>query len=189
MSTSRDPSRVLHYLAKCLDVQKTLDAFPEMTKEELKKIVQRAAGSLEKTESPALLWVDGAARGNPGPAGAGFVLEKGGNRILGAGQYLGETTNNEAEYRALILGIEAASLHDCDDLEVRSDSELMVRQMKGEYRVKSHHLQEFYFQVVKKMKLFRRVVFTHVRRQENKEADRLANMAIDAKGPVELSHR
>jgi ribonuclease HI len=186
MSTSHDPSRILRYLAECLDVQETLDAFPGMTKEELKTTLRNAADSFESTESKALLWVDGAARGNPGPAGAGFVLEKGKTRIHSAGQYLGEATNNEAEYQALIMGLKAASHYGCDDLEVRSDSQLMVRQLKGEYRVKSQHLQGFYLQAVKQTELFRKIAFAHVRREENKEADRLANMAIDLKGEVSL---
>lgn len=186
MSTSRDPREILLYLAGCLDVQETLDAFPGISKEHLKKIIYQAAESFAKAQSAALLWVDGAARGNPGPAGAGFVLKKGKNRILSDGEYLGEATNNEAEYRALILGMKAAIREGCDELEVRSDSELMVRQMRGEYRVKSHRLQELYFQAIKQIEPFRKIVFTHVRREENKEADRLANMAIDSKGKLSL---
>jgi len=186
MSITRDPRKVLHCLADCLDPGRTLDAFPGMTREDLKEIIRRAAESFVGYECPALLWVDGAARGNPGQAGAGFVLERGKSRVLGAGEYLGEATNNEAEYRALILGMEAAGRQGCNELEVFSDSELMVRQMRGEYRVKNHRLQELYFQAVKKMKPFKRITFNHISRDENKDADRLANLAIDAKGRVSL---
>ena len=133
-----------------------------------------------------MLWVDGAARGNPGQAGAGIVLDGGENRIFRQGEYLGKATNNEAEYKALILGLELAGRQGCLELEVRSDSELLVRQMRGEYRVKSPGLQELYFQAVKRLAPFKRVVFVHVPREQNRDADRLANMAVDAKGSVNL---
>ena len=132
------------------------------------------------------LWVDGASRGNPGQAGAGIVLDSGGENVLYQGEYLGKATNNEAEYRALILGMKIAERQGCWELEIHSDSELLVRQMRGEYRVKNPRLQELYFQAVKGLEPFKKVVFTHVPREENREADRLANMAIDSKGKVSL---
>jgi ribonuclease HI len=186
MSTSRKPQDILRHLAEHLDVDRTLEVFPEESREGIRGIILRAAESLPSEDISALLWVDGAARGNPGQAGAGIVLDRGEEKLFCQGEYLGEATNNEAEYRALILGMEIAGRQGCVELEVRSDSELMVRQMRGEYRVKSPRLQELYFQATKGMSPFKRVVFTHVPREENREADRLANMAIDAKGSVTL---
>jgi ribonuclease HI len=186
MSTKHDPYKILHYLAECLDVRLTLETFPKMTRENLREIIIRAADCYERTSDSALLWVDGAARGNPGPAGAGIILRPKGTQVFAVGEYLGKATNNEAEYRALLLGMEAAASRGCEELEVLSDSELMVRQLKGEYRVKNPRLQDLYFRAVKGMAPFKRITFTHIRREENKEADRLANMAIDSKGKVSL---
>ncbi len=186
MSTTFDPRKVLLFLADCLDVPATLDAFPGMTPKDLAGIVSGAAEVLEEMDEKAVLWVDGAARGNPGQAGAGFVLKKNGRRLFSIGEYLGEATNNEAEYKALILGMTEAKRRGLTQLEIFSDSELIVRQMRGEYRVKSPGLQELYFKAVKSLGAFRRVAFNHVLREENKEADKMANMAIDAKGKVSL---
>jgi len=152
----------------------------------LGEIISTAAGFFEGAEEKAALWVDGAARGNPGQAGAGMVLETGGKRVVSMGEYLGKATNNEAEYKALILGIKEAGLRGFSHLEIFSDSELMVRQMRGEYRVKSPGLQDLYFQAVKGLEPFQKVAFHHVPRQENSQADKMANMAIDAKGLVRL---
>jgi ribonuclease HI len=184
MSTSHDPRKVLQFLASSLDTDATLEAFPGLTAEHLRAILSRSAELAGGADGKGVLRVDGAARGNPGPAGAGFILEKGGERVVRKGEYLGRATNNEAEYRALILGMEEAGRLGLERLEIFSDSELMVRQMRGEYRVKSPGLQELYFQAVKCLEPFRKVVFHHVPREENREADRMANMAIDARGPI-----
>ena len=186
MSTRHDPRKVLLFLAHCLDTAATLDAFPGMTRSKLGEILSTAAGLFEKTEEKAVLWVDGAARGNPGQAGAGMILEAGGKQVASMGEYLGKATNNEAEYKALILGMKEAGRRGFSHLKVFSDSELMVRQMKGEYRVKSPGLQELYFQAVKGLEPFRQVAFHHIPREENRQADKMANMAIDAKGSVAL---
>ena len=130
--------------------------------------------------------VDGAARGNPGHAGAGIVLQTDGNLTHRIGEYLGQATNNVAEYRALLLGMQKAAELGIRDLQVRSDSELIVKQLNGQYKVKSPQLQDLYFAVIKAVSSFKKVSFKHVPREENREADRMANLAIDAKGPVEL---
>jgi ribonuclease HI len=186
MSTLRNPREVLRYFAECLDITRTLEAFPDADREGIRRLILRAVETLPPGNGHALLWIDGAARGNPGQAGAGVVLESGEDNTLYLGEYLGKATNNEAEYRALILGMEVAGSQGCGELEVRSDSELLVRQMRGEYRVKNARLQELYFQAVKGMAQFKKVVFTHIPREENREADKLANMAIDSKGKVSL---
>ena len=184
MSTRFDPKKVLGFLAERLEIEPTLAAFPGMTREDLKEILSSAAGHFEKTGGEGILRVDGASRGNPGQAGAGIVVEKRGEILLRMGEYLGEATNNEAEYRALILGVQQGRRLGLSELRVYSDSELLVRQMKGEYRVRNPRLQELYFQVLKDLGSFRKVFFSHVPREENREADRLANLAIDARGPV-----
>lgn len=186
MSIRHDPTRVLRRLANTLDVEQTLAAFPGMTREALAEIIHAATGTDQKHPSAAVLSVDGAARGNPGQAGAGIVLEIADGPIHRFGEYLGEATNNVAEYRALLTGMEKAAELGVRELKVRSDSELIVRQLNGQYRVKSPHLQDLYFTVIKAISLFDKVTFTHVPREENKEADRMANLAIDAKGKVEL---
>ena len=184
MSTRFDPEKVLGFLAERLEIEATLAAFPGMTREDLRWILSSAARHFGKTGGEGTLRVDGASRGNPGQAGAGLVLEKDGEVILRMGEYLGEATNNEAEYRALILGVRQGRCLGFSELKIYSDSELLVRQMRGEYRVKNPRLQELYFQAVKDLGAFRKVSFSHVPREENREADRLANLAIDARGSV-----
>lgn len=125
--------------------------------------------------------VDGASRGNPGPAGIGAVLEFGDGRDpVEMNAYIGETTNNVAEYRALLLALEEAGRHAPGSLTVYSDSELLVRQLKGEYKVKAEHLRPLYQEACRRLRAFPTVRILHVGREENREADRLANRAIDA---------
>ena len=186
MSKRPDPQQVLRYLAETLDPSSTLERFPPLTRDGLSEILRRASALMPGAAAEGVLRVDGAARGNPGPAGAGFVLEGSGGVLYRGGEYLGEATNNVAEYSALLEGMGRAAALGVRRLRVLSDSELMVKQLNGLYRVKSPALQELYFQAVKAAQGFERVTYEHVKREENREADRLANMAIDAKGPVEL---
>ena len=131
-----------------------------------------------------VLFTDGGARGNPGPAGAGYVLYVGEQRVFAEGTYLGDKlTNNQAEYLALFLGLSRAveSGHGGTDLEIRMDSELVVRQMQGVYKVKDAGLKERFLETRKLIaEHFPRARFTHVPRAENAEADKLVNEAIDA---------
>jgi ribonuclease HI len=140
------------------------------------------------TRSDRVRWVvntDGGARGNPGPAGSGFVLKDAeGVRVCSGGRYLGETTNNRAEYDALIWGLESALQAGCRSIEVRMDSELIVRQMTGRYRVKNEGLKEPFARARELVRAFEEVHFVHVPRSENAEADRLANEAMDARDTV-----
>ena len=185
MTTNPDPDLVLRRLARDLDVDGTLADFPGLSREGLAGILAKAAGPDRETVTTATLFVDGGARGNPGPAGAGVVLEVG-EKVMRLGEYLGEATNNVAEYKALLLGLKAAADMGLSELEIRSDSELMVRQLNGQYKVKSPALMDLYFSAIKLLSGFRKTSLKHVPREENKEADKLANMAIDAKGPVSL---
>jgi len=131
--------------------------------------------------------VDGGARGNPGPAAAAFVLRDADDQavLMEKAIYLGETTNNVAEYKALLAAMEAASALGAAKLEVRSDSELLVRQLSGQYRVKSKNLQPLFAEAIRKKKQFGTFSVNHIRREQNTEADRLVNMAIDAAGDIE----
>lgn len=128
----------------------------------------------------ALIHVDGAARGNPGPAGFGVILEGApdGQRIVHAA-YLGEATNNVAEYQGLLWALAEARRRGFDAAEVRSDSELMVKQMRGEYRVKHPRLRGLHARAAALARGFHTFSIRHVPREENAQADALANRAID----------
>ncbi|MDR2429082.1 MAG: ribonuclease HI family protein [Candidatus Margulisbacteria bacterium] len=122
-------------------------------------------------------FVDGGARGNPGPAGAGAVLL--GDRPLTISEYLGAATNNVAEYTALILLLRKAVELGYNELEVFADSELMVRQINGQYKVKDEKLRALCFQAAESIAKLRKFSLTHVPRAQNKAADKLVNEAID----------
>jgi ribonuclease HI len=130
---------------------------------------------------------DGGSRGNPGPAGIGVVFSNADGQILAEyKEYIGEATNNIAEYRALILALEKAksfsvkdgSASGWDEIECRLDSELVVKQIRGEYKVKDEKLMPLFGQV-HELSFFKPIKFVHVRREFNKEADALANLALD----------
>jgi len=125
--------------------------------------------------------VDGAARGNPGPAGAGVHVEAEGE--LPEEEHfeaLGKTTNNVAEYRALLLALRRAEERGATEVSIASDSLLLVEQLKGHYRVKAPHLQPLFAEALTRAKRFRKFAIAHVRREQNKKADRLANLGADA---------
>jgi ribonuclease HI len=129
----------------------------------------------------AKLSTDGGARGNPGPAAYGYVLEDEDGTVLAAhGERIGIATNNVAEYSALIAGLEKAIELGLDEVEVVSDSELMVKQMRGEYRVKNEALQELWSRARRLAGQVGSVGYTAVRREHNKLADTLVNEALDA---------
>lgn len=129
----------------------------------------------------ATLYADGGARGNPGPAALGAVLvDQNGAVVREISQYLGVTTNNVAEWSGLIAGLEAALELGVQDLTVRLDSELVVRQVNGIYRVKHPNLQPLYAKAQRLLRRFERVDVAHVRRKENALADALVNRALDA---------
>jgi ribonuclease HI len=129
----------------------------------------------------AKLSTDGGARGNPGPAAYGYVLETEDGTILDArGEKIGFATNNVAEYRALIAGLEAALAHGVTDLDVVSDSELLVKQMRGEYKVKNAALKTLSTQAAALGRGLDSVSYTAVRREHNELADTLVNEALDA---------
>jgi len=125
--------------------------------------------------------IDGGARGNPGPAGIGVLLEDdagGRDEFYG---YLGSATNNVAEYTALLVLLHHSIGRGASRLTIYSDSELLVKQMRGEYRVKNPRLQQLHAAAKRLMSKIPQVTLQHVRREENREADRLANQAMDEK--------
>jgi probable phosphoglycerate mutase len=131
----------------------------------------------------ARLSTDGGARGNPGPAAYGYVLEAEDGTVLDArGEAIGVATNNVAEYSALVAGLERAAELGVTDLEVVSDSELLVKQMTGEYRVKNETLAGLNEEAGRLARRVGRVRYTAVRREHNELADRLVNEALDALG-------
>lgn len=128
------------------------------------------------------LRTDGGARGNPGPAGAGFVLEDGtGTVVRSGGRFLGSVTNNVAEYEALVWGLQTALDHGVSRLRVCADSELVVRQINGVYRVKNEGLKPLFARAKALLDRFESASVTHVRREQNSRADALANEAMDTR--------
>lgn len=127
-----------------------------------------------------LIHTDGGARGNPGPAGLGvFITDETGKVLLEHGRYIGETTNNQAEYTAVIDALEHAKKLGATDIDFFLDSELVVKQLRHEYKVRDTTLAALFLRVWNLLGAFRKVTFTHVRREKNKDADKLVNQAID----------
>jgi probable phosphoglycerate mutase len=131
----------------------------------------------------ARLWTDGGARGNPGPAAYGYVLEAENGTVLAAhGEAIGVATNNVAEYRALLEGLRKAVEVGVEELEVVSDSELLVHQMRGEWKIKNEALRVLWDEAQAAADRIGKVRYTAVRREHNELADRLVNEALDASG-------
>ena len=127
-----------------------------------------------------LLYTDGGARGNPGPAGIGVViLDSKNNKIKELSRYIGETTNNVAEYSALISALEEASRLGAKEIVAHMDSELITKHLSGEYRVKSDDMKPLFEKTVALLKTFSSFEIKHIDRSKNKEADKLVNKAIN----------
>lgn len=141
----------------------------------------------------AIAWIDGGARGNPGPAGYGVHIESADGRLLTElHEAIGDATNNVAEYRSLIAALDYLAAHGHRDVVIRSDSELMMKQMRGEYKVRAPSLRPLHVQASAVAARLGRVVFEHVPREQNARADLLANLAMDgaaaAPEPPRLAH-
>ena len=128
--------------------------------------------------------IDGGSRGNPGPAAYGVHIQRADGTIVELKEFIGTTTNNVAEYNGLLAALRWAAEHSVSPLLVRSDSELLVKQLRGEYRVKNPGLQPLYEEARSLIRKIGRVTFEHVRREFNKDADRLANEAMDETSAV-----
>ena len=133
-------------------------------------------------QKTCIVFTDGGARGNPGPAAAGGVIVGAdGALIAEVSEYIGVATNNVAEYRALILTLRRALDEGCRTVDIRMDSELVVRQLEGKYRVKDAKMRPLHAAAVKLLAMFERAEVRHVRREENKLADKLVNAVLDAR--------
>ena len=202
-------AELLRYIAREEPLTDTVRAFRGVSREHLGQMLEAIAARLsapaeEPSKAPApaesaplieegkgggkgpyprlRLYTDGAARGNPGPSGAGAVLvEPGGQVVARLGKYLGIQTNNHAEYTALLLGLQHAKALGARELEVFLDSELIVRQLGGAYQVRSATLKPLYEEAVRLLKDFPKVKVAHVPREENSAADEMSNRAIDEK--------
>lgn len=180
---------VMRFIAREEPLVATLGAFPQLDRTRLQRALEKAAGLLEGTEAeeeqaPSYirlrLYSDGAARGNPGPAGAGAVLvEPSGQVVDRLGKFLGHQTNNYAEYQGLLLGLRRARELGVREVEVFADSELMIRQLGGRYQVKSPSLRPLYEEALKVLNEFERVKLVHVPREMNRAADEMSNKAIE----------
>ncbi|MDP2941641.1 MAG: ribonuclease HI family protein [Candidatus Omnitrophota bacterium] len=124
------------------------------------------------------LYIDGASKGNPGPAGVGVIISRGGEVLKNISAYIGTATNNTAEYTALIYGLREAMALKGSSLSINTDSELLYRQLRKEYRVKCGHLLGLYNQAVRLLGAFPEVYIRHIPREENRGADRLATKAV-----------
>jgi len=152
--------------------------FPEKSKYRSQEFIGGAITSLE--QGYLVAYVDGGARGNPGPAGYGVVIEdEVGRPIANLSEYLGRQTNNYAEYSGLLAALNYALRHGFKALKVISDSELMVKQINGQYKVSSPVLKELHQRAMKLIDQIDYFEIRHVLREKNREADRLANMAMD----------
>jgi ribonuclease HI len=131
-----------------------------------------------------IIYTDGGARGNPGPAGVGVSIQDHDKELACISEYIGETTNNQAEYEALYRALDKAREMGLNQVsvEVRLDSELVVRQLNGIYKVKEPGMKEQFARVDTLRKEFADISFVHVRREQNKRADQLVNDAVDAAG-------
>jgi ribonuclease HI len=173
---------IFRALAEGNDLQKVREEF-NYTPEQLQELFLEVADHFRDLEAGVWsLYCDGASRGNPGEAGAGAVLIDPTGNIKGQyGKYLGQTTNNVAEYLALILGLKKAQNLGVKKIKVFADSELLVRQLNGQYRVKAAHLLPLYESAKAALKEFEIFGISHVPREMNSLAYRLANAAIDQK--------
>jgi ribonuclease HI len=173
-------ARLLKTLARCDGIDEIAETDLHVAPDEVRDALLQGARALHPEARVLKAYIDGASRGNPGKAGAGVVIyDEKGEVLEEESVYLGETTNNVAEYRALLLAIQMAERRGAQELQVYSDSELVVRQVTGRYRVKSSALLDLYKEVKKRSLKLKRFDIRHIPREENRIADSLANQAID----------
>ena len=190
-------SRVLELLGERLPDDLVRAEFPELSRNELRHLLNVLAEHvrscqewaacvdigherLQPRKGAAALYCDGASRGNPGPSGTGVLLLSPNDRkVVELSRFIDDATNNEAEYQALISGLQAAEEFGFQHLQIFLDSELVVKQVRGEYRVKNPRLQKLFREVMSRLQRFDDYDIVQVGREHNKQADRLANEAID----------
>jgi ribonuclease HI len=185
-------AQLLLAIAEHETLEKTCAAVPGLTREAAQRLLRAAARQLQQEKSPpperntaapertVRVYSDGAARGNPGPAGAGAVLTDAAGKVIARlGRYLGKQTNNVAEYEGLLLGLKHARELGYREVEVRADSQLLIRQLKGEYAVRHAGLRPLHAEALRLLRSFDRYDLRHVPREENSLADEMSNRAID----------
>lgn len=129
-----------------------------------------------------ILFTDGGSRGNPGPGAAGAVLMTDTNEVINfTGKYFADTTNNNAEYQALLLGLKMAAKSGCSDLLCKLDSELVVKQLNGEYKIKDPNIKNIIERIKDQLLEFNTAKFVHIPREQNKLADKIVNLILDTK--------
>jgi ribonuclease HI len=183
---------ILRFIAREEPLKSTFETFPQVNRETIVSWLERAANTLTGHTAPLTpppktasfsrirVYSDGAARGNPGPAGAGAVLvEPSGEVVDRLGKFLGTQTNNYAEYQGLLIGLTRAIELGVKEVEVFADSELMIRQLGGRYQVKSASLRPLFEEALRLLNGFERVKLMHVPREMNRAADEMSNRAID----------
>jgi ribonuclease HI len=176
------PADVVAALAETLDPGQVMARFG-LSRQELQDLLRQAAAACRPADGPWRLYVDGASRGNPGPAGAGAILYDPAGAVQRRGsRFLGRATNNVAEYQGLLLGLTLAREQGARRLDIRADSELMVRQLNGRYRVRHPGLLPLWQAAVQALEQFDAWSIAHVDRSLNQEADRLARQAVDQGG-------
>ncbi len=180
MSSGGARSAIFQALAQGHGLEQVREEFG-LARQELEGYFQEVADHYrEQEEGVWKLYCDGASRGNPGQAGAGVVLLDASGAIrLKQGAYLGRTTNNVAEYQALLLGLQLARNLGVRNIQVLADSELLVRQLNGQYKVKAPHLLPLWQAARRALQQFSTATIAHVPRELNRLADRMANEAID----------
>ena len=181
---------ILELLAGGSSFGEIREEFPQVTKEDIQAALFYAMDlmrgeiiPLSGSKKRLVVYIDGASRGNPGPAGVGVIIYDEKKKLVDElCEYIGKTTNNVAEYQALLVALERARSLGAETLTIYSDCELLVKQMAGEYRVKDKTLKDFYQRARKSLGNFRKVDIRHIVRGRNKGADRLANKGINLKG-------
>ena len=161
-----------------LPKEKQLYEKKQLTRE--KQLTKEKAAGAALADGVLVVYSDGASRGNPGPAGAGAVItDARGNPIARLGRFLGRQTNNIAEYQGLLLGLRHAQELGARAINVRADSQLMIRQLQGRYAVKHPGLKPLHAEALRLLRAFDRVGLEHIPREENTLADEMSNRAID----------
>jgi ribonuclease HI len=195
-------AQILAAVAEAETFSRTLEKHPHLNRHQIADCLRRAAGESpapEPTPAPRAvrsptpgraqadlqrvkIYSDGAARGNPGPAGAGAViLASDGTTVARLGRFLGEATNNYAEYHGLLLGLQRAVELGASEVQVYADSQLMIRQLGGQYRVRNAGLRPLFDEALRLLRTFRKYDLHHIPREQNTAADEMSNRAIDEK--------
>ena len=183
-----DLIKVLRMFAQGLNIREIAQKFPSFDADKIAQLLEDSISGLERQQAASMIepiftaYIDGACRGNPGPGSIGVVLcNQQGEVVEQIKEVLGPCTNNVAEYSALLKALEKARQLNIDTILIKSDSQLLVNQLQGIFKVKDEKIKILYDQALALMQGFKKVEFLHIPRVENKLADELANAALDGK--------